>query len=36
MLSDYDKGTVGTWRSVQPSKDIPPQTITDPLPNQSC
>ncbi len=23
-------------RSVRPSKDIPPKTITDPLPNQSC
>ncbi len=24
------------WSSVRPSKDIPPQTITDPLPKQSC
>lgn len=25
-----------SWRSVQPSKDIPPQTINDPPPNWSC
>ena len=25
-----------TWRSMQPSKEMPPQTITDPPPNQSC
>ncbi|AWP08061.1 Hypothetical protein SMAX5B_010752 [Scophthalmus maximus] len=25
-----------TWRSVRHSKDMPPQTITDPPPNWSC
>ena len=25
-----------TWRFVRPSKDMPPQTITDPPPNRSC
>ena len=27
---------VSTWSAVWPSKEIPPQTITDPLPNRSC
>ena len=25
-----------TWRAVRPSKEMPPYTITDPPPNQSC
>lgn len=25
-----------TWRAVQPPKEMPPQTVTDPLPNRSC
>ncbi|XP_076874263.1 cholesterol 24-hydroxylase-like isoform X2 [Brachyhypopomus gauderio] len=27
---------VSTWRALRPSKEMPPHTITDPLPNRSC